>query len=64
MERQPRPGDAFAKVIFGRNPQECYERAECVCCGGPAIEFKDKLSEKEYGISVFCQECQDKTFSS
>lgn len=24
--------------------------------------FKDDLSYKEFGISGFCQECQDKTF--
>jgi hypothetical protein len=35
---------------------------KCVICGGDAIEFKDALSVKEYGISGMCQECQDKTF--
>jgi len=31
-------------------------------CGGPAHEFRDMLSEKEYSISGFCQACQDKIF--
>ena len=34
----------------------------CVWCGKPATEFRDKLSAKEYTISGFCQDCQDKTF--
>ena len=34
----------------------------CVFCGKPATEFRDVLSRKEYTISGFCQECQDKTF--
>ncbi len=28
-------------------------------CGGPAVEFTDALSLKEYTISGVCQECQD-----
>jgi len=31
-------------------------------CGGPAIEFRDVLSRKEYRISGLCQKCQDKFF--
>ena len=34
----------------------------CTWCGRPATSFKDRLSEKEYQISGFCQECQDETF--
>lgn len=34
----------------------------CAWCGGRADEFRDTLSEREYRISGFCQECQDKTF--
>ncbi len=35
---------------------------ECTWCGKKATSFRDELSEKEYTISGFCQECQDKTF--
>lgn len=28
-------------------------------CGGPATEFRDSISEREYSISGFCQKCQD-----
>lgn len=31
-------------------------------CGGPAIEFKDEVSKREYSISGLCQECQDRVF--
>lgn len=31
-------------------------------CGGPALQFRDDLSRKEYKISAFCQSCQDKVF--
>ena len=31
-------------------------------CGGPATEFTDSLSRKEFTISGFCQECQDKIY--
>lgn len=31
-------------------------------CGGPATEFTDELSKKEYTISGLCQECQDAIF--
>lgn len=31
-------------------------------CGGPATEFKDDLSRREYRISGLCQKCQDKVF--
>ena len=31
-------------------------------CGGPAIEFTNPVSYKEYTISGLCQKCQDKIF--
>lgn len=31
-------------------------------CGGPAHEFRDALSQKEYTISGMCQDCQDDFF--
>lgn len=31
-------------------------------CGGPATEFRDELSKKEYRISGLCQKCQDSFF--
>jgi hypothetical protein len=34
----------------------------CAICKGPATEFKDRLSKKEYTISGMCQKCQDSVF--
>jgi hypothetical protein len=31
-------------------------------CGGPAVEFRDELSRREYRISGLCQRCQDSVF--
>ena len=31
-------------------------------CGGPATEFRDELSAKEYTISGLCQNCQNEIF--
>lgn len=31
-------------------------------CGGPASDFRDPLSRKEYSISGLCQLCQDELF--
>ena len=60
--RTPRPADGMAEALFGRNPNECHAKSQCVCCGGPAKDFSDALSRREYDISVFCQICQNQTF--
>ena len=39
--------------------------AQCVRCKSIAIhpaDFRDALSWREFGISSFCQKCQDFTF--
>lgn len=46
----------------GRKRVDSIKQDICSWCGKPATEFKDALSRKEYTISGFCQECQDKTF--
>jgi len=46
----------------GRGRVDSIEQNICSWCGKSATEFKDALSRKEYAISGFCQECQDKTF--
>lgn len=32
-------------------------------CGGPATEFTDALSTREYAISGLCQKCQDEAYN-
>ena len=36
----------------------------CPMCGKEITEFKDALSEKEFGISGMCQNCQDSVFDA
>ena len=54
--------DQFTKATFGRKRHGSIVEDICVCCGGPAKEFKDTLSRKEYSISGMCQRCQDEVF--
>ena len=52
--------DAFN--LSGRKRVDSIRQDICTWCGGSAAQFRDSLSRKEYTISGFCQECQDKTF--
>lgn len=56
--------ERFLEENFGRTTaihnNTCIEPP--IGCGGPATEFRDMLSEKEYTISGLCQVCQDKIF--
>jgi len=56
--------DGFSIAMFGRARSICLANHECVTCGGPAMEFKDEVSKREYQISGTCQSCQDKLFSA
>lgn len=45
----------------GKDPREGF----CAICGSevdPSMDFRDKLSRKEWTISGMCQTCQDKFF--
>lgn len=48
----------------GVNRVETIRANKCTTCPGDALEFRDKLSEKEYTISGMCQKCQDKIFGA
>ena len=54
--------DTMAEALFGRPASVSIFNAECVKCGEAAVDFKDELSKKEFGISGFCQPCQDEIF--
>ena len=49
-------------VLTGGEHSRTIEAKRCTICGGPATEFKDALSAKEYNISGMCQKCQDSFF--
>jgi hypothetical protein len=57
--------DFFEKVK--RGVFEAVRDKKCVPgpfgCGGPATEFTDEISRKEYTISGLCQRCQDSIFN-
>jgi uncharacterized CHY-type Zn-finger protein len=56
--------DSMTKQMFGRSRSASIANKVCVTCGGPAINFTDAMSYKEYGISGTCQPCQDKLFGA
>lgn len=49
----------------GRVPrQEAIAMKVCVKCAGEAEFFADYLSEREYGITGYCQKCQDDAYAT
>jgi hypothetical protein len=48
--------------LFGRSRILAIAGNGCVKCGESAVDFRDELSRKEYGISGLCQCCQDSVF--
>lgn len=49
--------------LFGFDRRVHIRSGRCVPspigCGGPAVEFRDEASRKEFSISGLCQRCQD-----
>ena len=56
--------ETFSMTTFGRSRSVCAANKVCVSCGNEAKSFRDALSEKEYGISRMCQNCQDSVFGA
>ena len=54
--------DKVLTQMMGKNRVDTVKQNKCMTCDGYAIEFKDEISEKEYGISGMCQDCQDRVF--
>lgn len=55
-----RPIDQIAE--FAERRRYAMLTNKCASCLGPAKEFRDYLSHKEYTISLLCQNCQDLVF--
>ena len=66
MEQKSPEIEAMLEVLnqaaHGRSRKDSMSSGFCVSCGNPAVEFKNELSRKEYGISGMCQKCQDEFF--
>ena len=56
--------EEMAFQLFGRSRTLAFAGNQCVKCGEFAKDFRDEISRKEYGISGFCQPCQDETFGT
>jgi hypothetical protein len=54
----------FLEQNFGRTTAITNDRCvpAPIGCGGPATEFRDEASKREYAISGLCQNCQDSIF--
>lgn len=55
---------AFQSAILGTDVTASIESDICVHCGGPAKDFEDAISAKEFTLSGTCQVCQDNFFGS
>jgi hypothetical protein len=65
MSAKDRPFARFAaEICYGKTGLNALDNGHCPMCGQPAIEFRDSLSRKEFGISGMCQACQDTVFRS
>jgi hypothetical protein len=62
MNKMDQVKEEMAFAAFGRSRTLAIAGKGCVKCGESAVDFRDELSRKEYGISGFCQCCQDKIF--
>ena len=54
--------DDLLTNIAGISRQDAEKQQICAICKGPAVEFRDALSKREYQISTLCQKCQDEVF--
>ena len=54
--------EEMAFKLFGRSRTLAIAGKGCVKCGESAVDFRDELSRKEFGISGLCQGCQDGIF--
>ncbi len=61
MERQG--SQTTQRVVFVRGRMVVDGR--CNSCGDSVVvaEFRDELSHREFGLSGFCQKCQDVVFA-
>ena len=64
MERQDGrdPDQTTRRVVVVRG--RVVVDGRCVSCGVKVVvaELRDELSHREFGLSGFCQECQDEIF--
>ena len=64
MNELDKAKEEMAFTLFGRSRTLAIAGNGCVKCGDGAVDFRDELSRKEFGISGLCQTCQDGIFGT
>ena len=59
----PRPVDTLPFAFLKVPRDTAIEMKCCARCGGEAEFFADFISEREYGITGYCQSCQDEAYA-
>lgn len=54
--------DTLAGKLFGLTKDEAHSLGICVKCKAQILGFNDETSRREYGITGFCQKCQDEFY--
>ncbi len=60
--KDPKYEEKLDDLTHSPTRREAIDSDMCVSCKGPAAEFDNELSRKEFTISGFCQKCQDVVF--
>lgn len=61
-EKTPEMRRAIEKLLPGT--LQAIEEHKCPVCKGPAEEFRNAVSKREYEVSGMCQKCQDSVFGA
>ena len=71
MNELEKTKEEMAFALFGRSRTLAIAGKGCVKCGASVVlsidgglDFRDELSEREFGISGLCQTCQDGIFGT
>ena len=56
--------EAHLSNLAGKPRAATIQGNSCIVCDGPAVEFKNDTSRREYAISGLCQVCQDDLFEA
>jgi len=56
--------EAHLSNLAGKPRAATIHSNTCILCSGPATEFTNEVSSREYAISGLCQVCQDDLFEA
>jgi hypothetical protein len=54
----------LALSTFGRSREIALAGGQCVKCGAFDLMFRDEISQREYLLTVWCQDCQNNFFDA